>query len=66
MVMSDFTAPTAKWAMMLTANDAMTVAMPLVKENRMIGMNAPRAVMLGETRAARQKALINSPTSPPI
>ena len=42
--MSDFTAPTAKCARMLIANDAMTASMPLMKKNGMIGMKAPIAV----------------------
>ena len=44
MVMSDFTAPTAKCATILIANDAMTALIPLMKKNGMIGMNAPIAV----------------------
>src|SRR3954454_269561 len=43
-VISDFTAPTAKWATMLITNAHTTAGIPLMKKNGMIGMNAPIAV----------------------
>src|SRR5438876_8489763 len=43
-VMSDFSAPTAKCATMLTTNAAITAGIPVMKKNGRIGMNAPIAV----------------------
>ena len=43
-MISDFNAPTAKWAMMLITNAATTAGTPLIKKNGMIGMKAPIAV----------------------
>ena len=43
-VINDFTAPTAKCATMLIAKAQTTAAIPLMKKNGMIGMNAPMAV----------------------
>src|SRR5207253_3204651 len=43
-VISAFEAPTAKCAMVLMMNDAMTAGMPTVNKNGMIGMNPPMAV----------------------
>src|SRR6476619_2170079 len=37
-------APTAKWAMVLMMNEAITAGMPTVKKNGMIGMKPPMAV----------------------
>ena len=39
-----FEAPTAKCAIVLMTNDAITAGMPTVKKNGMIGMNPPMAV----------------------
>ncbi len=44
MVMSDLTAPTAKWARMLMMKAAITAGNPLMKKNGIIGMKAPTAV----------------------
>src|SRR5437667_4704285 len=43
-VTSDFAAPTAKCAIVLMMNDAMTAGMPTVKKNGTIGMKPPTAV----------------------
>ena len=43
-VINAFDAPTAKCAMVLMMNEAMTAGMPTVKKNGMIGMNPPTAV----------------------
>src|SRR5258706_13012558 len=43
-VTSDLDAPTAKCAIVLMMNEAMTAGMPTVKKNGMMGMNPPMAV----------------------
>ena len=43
-VINDFTAPTAKWATILTAKAHITAGVPVMKKNGMIGMKAPIAV----------------------
>ena len=51
MVIKDFTAPTAKWARILTTNEAITASIPLIKKNGIIGMNAPMAVEIAAEAA---------------
>src|SRR5262245_39609817 len=52
MVISDFKAPTAKWATRLIPKEAITASRPPEKKNGMIGTNAPIAVEMPADRAA--------------
>src|SRR5438067_3642028 len=61
-VTSDFDAPTAKCAMVLMTNDAMTAGMPTVKKNGMIGMKPPMAVETLADSVERQGLGKVSPT----
>src|SRR6516162_2661646 len=51
-VISDFSAPTAKCATRLIPNEAITASRPPEKKNGMIGTNAPIAVEMPADRAA--------------
>src|ERR1051326_524746 len=56
MVISDFNAPTAKWAAKLMAQEAITAAMPPKKKNGTIGTKAPVGVEMAQDNEAFQKS----------